>query len=179
MTDIPSAPLSCCSTDSDMGPMEEWNRDALVALQGELKINVIMNTGLMDKLQRAAGGFLSRAEAQAVESKPSNAEQMGELIRILLGKGNADFRIFCRMLHQSNNGLWADQLEMRAREFKGEPGAHVLGYRGGLRVWKDAQPTFACISRCSYSPAVNIHICNTWTCKNVCVVVCRCTWVPR
>ena len=106
--------------------MEEWNKDALVSLQGDLKLNVIMKTGLNDKLQTAAGGFLSRAEAQAVESKPSNAEQMGELIQILLGKGNADFKTFCRMLRQSNHSVWAEQLERRAREFRGEPGAHVL-----------------------------------------------------
>ena len=110
--------------------MEEWNRDALVALQGELKLNVIMKTGLTDKLQTAAGGFLSRAEAQAVESKPSNAEQMGELIRILLGKGNADFETFCRMLRQSNYSVWVDQLERKAREFRGEPGAHILKGKG-------------------------------------------------
>ena len=126
VTDLPAAPLSCCSTDSDTGPMEEWNRDALVSLQGDLKLNVIVKTGLIDKLQTAAGGFLSRAEAQAVESKPSNAEQMGELIRILLGKGNADFRTFCRMLCQSNYNMWADQLERKAREFRGEPGLHEL-----------------------------------------------------
>ena len=126
MTDLPAVPLSCCSTDSDTGPMEEWNRDALVSLQGELKLNVIMKTGLIDKLQTAAGGFLSRTEAQAVESKPSNAEQMEELIRILLGKGNADFSTFCVMLRQSNNAVWANELERRAREFRGEPGAHVL-----------------------------------------------------
>ena len=106
--------------------MEEWNKDALVSLQGELKENVIVNNGLNNKLQRAAGGFMARAEAQAVESKPSNAEQMGELIRILLGKRNADFRTFCRMLRQSNNGLWADELERKASEFRGEPGTHLL-----------------------------------------------------
>ena len=106
--------------------MEEWNRDALVSLQGELKLNVIMRTGLTDLLPKAAGGFLSRAEALAVESKPSNTEQMGELIRILLGKGNADFKNFCRTLRQSNYSVWADQLERKAREFRGEPGAHVL-----------------------------------------------------
>ena len=126
MTNLPAAPLFCCSTESDTGPMEEWNKDALVSLQGELKLNVIMNTGLTDKLQKAAGGFMARGEAQAVESKPSNAEQMGELIRILLGKGNADFRTFCRMLRQTNNGLWAAALERKASEFRGEPGTHML-----------------------------------------------------
>ena len=126
VTDLPAATLSCCSTDSDTGPMEKWNRDALVALQGELKKNVIVNDELNNKLQKAAGGFMNEEEAQSVESKPSNAEQMGELIRILLGKGNADFSIFCRMLNQSSNDLWANELERKAREFRGEPGVHVL-----------------------------------------------------
>ena len=44
--DLPAAPLSCCSTGSDTGPMEEWNRAALVSLQGDLKMNVIMKNGL-------------------------------------------------------------------------------------------------------------------------------------
>ena len=35
---------------------------------------------------------MRQGEALAVESKPSSAEQMGELIQILLGKGNADFK---------------------------------------------------------------------------------------
>ena len=125
MTNLPAAPLSCYSTASDSGPMEECNKDALASLEGELKLNVIMNTGLINKLQKAAGGFMDRAEAQAVESKPNNAEQMGELIRILLGKRNADFKIFCTMLQKSNYGLWADELEKKAREFRGRPGTHV------------------------------------------------------
>ena len=123
VTDLPAAPLSC-STGSDTGPMEEWNRDALVSLQGDLKLNVVMKTGLIDKLQTAAGGFLSRAESQVVESKPSNAEQMGELIRILLGKGNADFSTFCLMLRQTNNSVWAEVLERRAREFRWQSGTY-------------------------------------------------------
>ena len=121
-----AAPLSYCSTDSDMGPMEEWNREALISLQEQLKLKVIMNTGLINKLQKAAGGFMNQAEAQAVESKPNNAEQMGELIRILLGKRNADFKIFCTMLHQSNYCLWSEELERKAREFSVQPGMQVL-----------------------------------------------------
>ena len=101
MPDLSAAPLSCCSADSDMGPMEEWNRAALVSLQGDLKMNVIMKNGL-NQLQKAPGGFMRQGEALAVESKPSSAEQMGELIQNLRRKGNADFRIFCTMLRQSN-----------------------------------------------------------------------------
>ena len=112
--------------------MAQWNQDALVALKGELKLLVITSTGLTDRLQRAAGGFMDRAEALAVESKPSN-EQMGEIIRILLGKRNADFKIFCRILRESNYSVWADELEKKAREFRGEQGTHVLKSRGRIR----------------------------------------------
>ena len=123
---IISVALLSCRTVSDVGPMKKWNRDALVSLRGDLKHKVIMNTGLIDKLQEAAGGFMNEAEAQAVESKPNNAEQMGELIRILLGKRNSHFCTFCTMLRQSDYGLWADELERKAGEFRGEPGTHVL-----------------------------------------------------
>ena len=88
-------------------------------------MTVIMENGLNNKLQKAAGGFMSREEAQTVESRPNN-KQMGELIRILLGKRNADFRTFCTMLRQSNYSVWADELEKKAREFRREPGAHVF-----------------------------------------------------
>ena len=56
MPDLPAAPLSFCSTGSDTGPMEEWNRAALVSLQGDLKINVLVNIGLNNKLQRQSVG---------------------------------------------------------------------------------------------------------------------------
>ena len=125
MTTLSAALLFCCSTDNDMSPMEEWNKNALVLLQGDLKLYVIIKTGLINRLQKAAGGFMDEGEAQAVVSKPSNAEQMGELIQILLGKRNADFKIFCTMLRQSSNSLWAERLERKASEFRGQPGTHT------------------------------------------------------
>ena len=125
MTNLPAAPLFC-STDSDMGSMEESNTNALVSLQGELKRNVITNTGLMDNLETAAGGFMNQAEAQTVTSKPNDAEKIGEIIRILRGKRNKDFKTFCTMLRQTGNSVWADKLERKASEFRGEPGTHVL-----------------------------------------------------
>ena len=106
--------------------MQQWNIDALVSLTGELKENVIINNGLDNKLPRAAGGFMSNLEAQMVESKPNNAAQMGELIRILVGKSNADFGIFCQMLRNVDYGVWADVLEEKAMKLKGKSGTHVL-----------------------------------------------------
>ena len=98
--------------------MKEWNRDALIALEGDLKLNVQMDTGLGDRLQRVQGGFMDSEEASKVLSEPNNAAQMEELIRILLGKSNADFKIFLTMLHNSNNETWKYELEKRAKEFK-------------------------------------------------------------
>ena len=121
MTNLPMLPLSCCSTDSDSGPMKEWNKNALISLEGDLKQNVIVKNGLNNKLHKAAGGFMDRAEVQTVESKPNNADQMGEIVRILLGKRNEDFNIFCTMLRETNNGLWAAELERKASEFRGKP----------------------------------------------------------
>ena len=105
--------------------MAEWNKDALILMQGDLKLNVILRLGLSFSLHKETGGFMNRAEVRAVEGKPSNAEQMGELIRILLGKRNRDFYTFCTLLRSANYSIWADILERKAREFKEESGTHV------------------------------------------------------
>ena len=119
-----------CSTShaagSNKDPMKEWNRKALICLTAQLKQNVRLNNGLNDKLQAVAEGFMSEAEAKAVMSKQTNAERMGELIEILLGKSEADFAIFCKMLRDVRYGVWAYQLEKKAGEFKRNPGTYVL-----------------------------------------------------
>ena len=91
---------------------------ALFSLKGKLKVNVKMNTGLLDKLPRLADGFMSREEVQAVRNKPNDAEQMDQVIEILLGKKNTDFKVFCNILRDSNYGVWADELEKKAKEIR-------------------------------------------------------------
>ena len=108
-----------------MGPMEDWNKEALIALTAELKENVIVANGLCDKLQGPAGGFMSGMEAKVVTSKQNNAEQMGELIEILLGKSDEDFGTFCTMLRKVNYEVWANKLEEKAGEFKRKSGTYV------------------------------------------------------
>lgn len=114
-----------CSVGSNLVPMVKWNKSALVALTADLKEHVIINHGLNNKLEDAAGGFMNRAEAQVVLSKPNNHEQMEKLIDILLGKRNKDFDTFCKMLQNSNNGVWADQLKEKARELKRKSGKYA------------------------------------------------------
>lgn len=75
--------------------MSSWNDCALVSLKEDLKLNVLLGTGLMDKLEKAAGGFMNRNEAQAVEGKSNNTERMDCVIAILRGKGDDDFQSFC------------------------------------------------------------------------------------
>ena len=121
--------LLCFSTDKIVGdPMEEWNLKALTAMKGDLKVKVKLEHGLIDKLEMAAGGFMSKSEAVSVESKLNNVAQMGELIRILEGKGNTAFWIFCQMLRDASYEVWADELEKKAREFRGYTGTHVFIY---------------------------------------------------
>ena len=123
---LPSVSPTALSPFSDIstGPMSPWNDDALVSLRERLKLNVSMNTGLTDKLEKAAGGFMSRCEAQIVTELSSNSEQIGKVIETLRGKTNKDFVTFCTMLRETNHVVWAVELEKEAERFKqgGEKG---------------------------------------------------------
>ena len=102
--------------------MSSWNDDSLVSLRESLKLNVLMRTGLINKLEKAAGGFMSRSEAQKVRGLSSDSEQIDEVIEILRGKGDEDFCTFCTILHKSNYGNWAAALEREAQRLKKERG---------------------------------------------------------
>ena len=100
--------------------MSPWNDAALVSLRKSLKLNVSMETGLIDMLEKAAGGFMNRSEAQTVRGLPGDRKQIDKVIEILRGKGDEDFRTFCKILRESNNGIWAAELEGKAQEFMRE-----------------------------------------------------------
>ena len=100
--------------------MSPWNHQALVSLRADLKLHLLMETGLGDKLEEAAGGFMNRFEAQTVREQLGNMKQMDKVIDILLGKANKDFATFLKMLWDSNNKVWAEELEKRAEKFKEE-----------------------------------------------------------
>ena len=100
--------------------MSPWNDGALVALTDKLMVNVMMSTGLKNKLEKPAGGFMDRAEAQSVTRLQGDGPQMERLIEILRGKGDKEFDIFCDMLQKSNNSLWASELKKEALRRKGQ-----------------------------------------------------------
>ena len=97
--------------------MSEWNKSALVKLQGKLKEHILM-TGLRDMLQKPAGGFMSAMEARSVTDLSGEMNQIGQIITILLGKGDREFSIFTEMLRCSNYEAWANELESTAESFK-------------------------------------------------------------
>ncbi len=118
---MPVCPLALFGfSDGSPGPMSPWNNDALVSLKERLKLSVSMNTGLSDRLEKAAGGFMSRPEAQMVTGLSSKNEQIDKIIETLRGKTNEDFATFCTMLRETNHVVWVDELEKEAERFKRE-----------------------------------------------------------
>ena len=107
----------CVLVLSAAHPMSPWNHQALVSLRADLKLHVLMETGLGDKLEKAAGGFMDKHEAERVRQERTNMERMDKLIQILLSRSNEDFATFLEMLRDTNNGTWAHQLEERAEQF--------------------------------------------------------------
>ena len=92
--------------------MSDYNSSALIAFQEKLKTNIAMKPHLINMLEKQAGGFMTRAEAQSVR----NAEDpMGRLTEIILGKGDKEFNTFCDMLEKSNHRGWADRLRLEAK----------------------------------------------------------------
>ena len=104
--------------DGKPHPMSSWNVAALLSLRESLKLNVLMNTGLSDKLEKEAGGFMSQREAQMVRELPTSSAQVDRVIETLRGKRDEDFQIFCQMLRNSNQDVWADELERLSEQFK-------------------------------------------------------------
>ena len=119
----------CVFVLSAVHPMSPWNHQALVSLRGDLKLRVLMETGLEDKLEKAAGGFMDKHEAQTVREQPGNIKQMDSFIGILLGKADKDFTTFLKMLRDSNNKVWAEELQKRAEQFN-EEGMYVCKEKG-------------------------------------------------
>ena len=93
--------------------MTDWNKKALEAMRENLEINVKM-IQLADMLERSAGGFMNRREALHVRDMIGDAEKMGQVIEVLLGKDHT----FCSMLRRSNYESWACKLESTAEGLK-------------------------------------------------------------
>ena len=145
----------CVLVLSAVHPMSPWNHQALVSLREELQLNVLMESGFGNHLEKAAGGFMTRFEAQTVREQPGNIKQMDKVIDILLGKADKDFTTFLKMLQDSNNQAWAEELEKRAEQFKEE---------GTLCVERRDQPEVHAV--------LNVKLMQFSLCISVCVHAC-------
>ena len=82
---------------------------------------VEVSSQLRYMLEKPAGGFMSRAEALSVMNQTGENGKMAEVVRILRGKGDKEFEIFCEMLQRSNYGVWANRLRVEAAYFQMHP----------------------------------------------------------
>ena len=100
--------------------MSPWNKAALVSLKPVFKQSVLMSKGLSDRLQTVAGGFMNAEEERKVKKMRADDDQVEELIAILERKQDEDFFKFLNMLRGTNQGVWADELERKAKELREE-----------------------------------------------------------
>ena len=135
--------------------MSSWNNDALLFLKEKLKLHVLMNIDLNDKLEIAAGGFMSKYEVKMVRELPSNIAQVDRVIETLRGKGDKDFQTFCRILRDSKQVVWADELERVAEQFKRGEGNTLVG--GAYTVL-----TMSCSHLILLHSVLNISVFNTY-----------------
>ena len=86
-----------------------WEK-ILVSRESELqdKINV---EPLLSRLEREAGGFMTRGERASVENERNSMSQVSKIVAILRKKTDEDFSAFISILNKSGNEHCAELLE--------------------------------------------------------------------
>ena len=107
--------------------MDISKKNALASLEHDLRLNLSM-VGLLSRLERPAGGFMTEEERKSVKEKEGESKQVGKMIKILRGKGNNDFDTFLTMLRESGNEVWAGKLEDSALQFAEHHRANGMEY---------------------------------------------------
>ena len=72
---------------------------------------------------------MNQFEARTVREQPGNIKQMDKVIEILLGKADEDFTTFLKMLQDTNNEVWAEELAKTAEQFKREGVCRERGHQ--------------------------------------------------
>ena len=106
--------LSTPSRPAVSVPMSKCKKDALIALERDLKKYLSLEE-LIDLLEKPAGGFMTEAERMSVCDQPNQRKKVGRIITILRKKGDQDFDIFIKLLRESGNEVWAEQLEKKSK----------------------------------------------------------------
>ena len=86
---------------------------ALVSLLPDLTTGLSLD-GVLPRLERPAGGFMTTTERMKVVSLGSPLECVSEIVDILRKKTNDDFHRFLAILDQSGNEHWSSKLRDKA-----------------------------------------------------------------
>ena len=97
--------------------MSKCKKDALIALERNLKKYLSLEE-LIDLLEEPAGGFMTEAEKMSVHEQPNRKDKVERIITLLRGKGDQDFDIFIKLLRESGNKTWAEQLEEKVQQLE-------------------------------------------------------------
>ena len=114
---------------------------------------------------------MDRFEAQTAREQPGNIKQMDKVIDILLGKADKDFTTFLKILRDSNNEVWADELEKTAEQFK-EEGTLCVERRDQSEVYAVIDVKLMQFSLLEPIPMC-AYLC-VYECACVCVRACVC-----
>lgn len=74
---------------------------------------------LLRDLHCGEGGFLTKEECASITGQSDNAEQVDELMNILMTKKDEDFELFCNVLEKHGYRWWSNKLkEAAGKAFK-------------------------------------------------------------
>ena len=97
--------------------MDDVYSSALISMETRLR-DCLSMVGVVSRLERPAGGFLSWDERRLVESIPFEPDRISKLVELLRKKSNDDFHRFCRILNETGNEHLSRELKQKAVECK-------------------------------------------------------------
>ena len=137
--------------------MDSHFDDALVSVLPDLRTGLSLDD-VLPRLERPAGGFMTKSEKIQVKSLGSPVERVSEIVGILREKTNDDFHRFLAILDQSGNEHWSTRI--REKIYIGEC----------VRVC-------VCVCVCMWCVCACVCVC---TCVYVCVhahtCICALLW---
>ena len=97
--------------------MDDVYISALISMETRLR-DCLSMVGVVSRLERPAGGFLSWDERRLVESIPFEPDQISKLVELLRKKSNDDFHRFCRILDKTGNEHLSVELRQKVEDCK-------------------------------------------------------------
>lgn len=90
-------------------PRESALRGQHLAMRQSISVSNVLRD-----LRCGEGGFLTEEEYASITDQSDNAEQMDELMKVLLTKKDKDFESFCNLLEKHSYRWWSEKLKEAA-----------------------------------------------------------------